>query len=141
MPKRRRQTAALPYRLSSDGAFEVLLVTSRDTGRWVLPKGWPMPGKKLSKAAEIEAYEEAGVIGTTAKKSIGTYDYDKVESRKRRIPCRVHIFPLPVDSLLDKWPERGQRTREWFAPKDAATSVDEKDLRLLLGRIETVLRN
>ncbi|MER0237700.1 NUDIX hydrolase [Fulvimarina sp. MAC8] len=139
MPKRRRQIAALPYRRSPEGALEVLLVTSRDTGRWVLPKGWPMPGKQLRRAAEIEAYEEAGVVGKTAKKPIGTYDYDKIESRKKRTPCRVHVFPMPVEDLLDKWPEHDQRRREWFAFKEAAKSVDEKDLRSLLGKLDNVL--
>ncbi|MEN3792771.1 NUDIX hydrolase [Fulvimarina sp. MAC3] len=139
MPKRRRQTAALPYRRSPDGDLEVLLVTSRDTGRWVLPKGWPMPGKQLRRAAEIEAYEEAGVVGKTTKRPIGTYDYDKVISRKKRTPCRVHVFAMPVEDLLDEWPEHEQRRREWFAYKDAAKSVDEKDLRSLLGKLDNVL--
>ncbi|RFC65428.1 NUDIX domain-containing protein [Fulvimarina endophytica] len=138
MPKRRRQTAALPYRIKPGGELQVLLLTSRDTGRWVLPKGWPMPGKQLRRAAEIEAYEEGGVVGRTVKKPIGTYDYDKIDGRKK-MPCRVHVFPMPVDDLLDEWPEQDERRREWFAAKDAAKKVDEKELRSLLARLKSTL--
>ncbi|HEX2018774.1 MAG TPA: NUDIX hydrolase, partial [Aurantimonas sp.] len=74
--KRRKQFAALPFRTDADGV-EVLLVTSRDTGRWVIPKGWPMKNRRPHRAAAIEAFEEAGVVGKASKVPMGTYDYDK----------------------------------------------------------------
>ncbi|NDW07624.1 NUDIX hydrolase [Jiella pacifica] len=85
--KRRQQVAALPYWIDPDGKLKLLLVTSRDTGRWVLPKGWPMKGRRPHKAAQIEAFEEAGIDGKSRKRAIGTYDYDK----DGQIPCRVQV--------------------------------------------------
>lgn len=126
--KPRQQVAALPYRVDPEGNFEILLVTSRDTGRWVLPKGWPMKGRHLRKAAQIEAFEEAGVVGKTGKQALGTYTYDK----DGVVPCRVSVYPLPVEALRGEWPEKDQRQREWHSPSDASDCVDERDLKLLL---------
>ncbi len=126
--KPRQQVAALPYRIDLEGQLEILLVTSRDTGRWVLPKGWPMKGRHLRKAAQIEAFEEAGVVGKTAKRVFGTYTYDK----DGVVPCRVSVYPLPVEALQVEWPEKDQRQREWHSPTEASECVDESDLKALL---------
>ena len=126
--KPRQQVAALPYRIDPEGNLEILLVTSRDTGRWVLPKGWPMKGRNLRKAAEIEAFEEAGVVGKTGKRALGSYTYDKDGA----IPCRVCVYPLPVQALEGEWPEKHQRQREWHSPSEASNCVDESDLKALL---------
>lgn len=93
-PRRRQQFAAIPFRQTEDG-LEVLLITSRGTRRWVLPKGWPMEDKRPHRAAEIEAYEEAGVVGKAFKTAVDRYDYMK----DGLIPCRVVLFALPVDQL------------------------------------------
>ncbi|MEX6505568.1 NUDIX hydrolase [Jiella sp. M17.18] len=129
--KRRRQVAALPYRFNEDGALEVLLVTSRETGRWVLPKGWPMKRRGLHKAAAIEAYEEAGIVGKTKKSAIGAYDYEK-RTDKGAIPCRVLVYPLPVQDLKDEWPEQSQRQRVWHDGRTAPDLVEEPSLQSLL---------
>ena len=131
----RRQVAALPYRIDPAGKLEILLVTSRDTGRWVLPKGWPMKGRRMRQAAQIEAFEEAGVVGKTGKSALGTYTYDK----DGEIACRVSVFPLPVQALECEWPERHQRQREWHSPTDASECVDESDLKALLLSARDVL--
>ena len=107
--KRRKQFAALPFQAGAEGV-EVLLVTSRDTGRWVIPKGWPMKNRRPHRAAAIEAYEEAGVVGKADKTALGTYDYDK-RIETGAIPCRVTVFPLKVAQLLDEWPEGAERRR------------------------------
>ena len=57
------QTGALPWRRAKGDQLEILLVTGRLSGRWIVPKGWPMRGKTMAKAAAQEAYEEAGVRG------------------------------------------------------------------------------
>ena len=90
--KSRRQVAALPYRFDMRGDLEVLLITSRETRRWVLPKGWPMPGRKPHRAAEQEAYEEAGLKGRISKVALGTYEYVKRLENGLRYPARSASF-------------------------------------------------
>lgn len=127
-----RQIAALPMRWKSDGTFQVLMVTSRDTGRWVMPKGWTMDGKKPWDAAEIEALEEAGAVGYIATEVIGTYTYKKKLSDGSLLKCRVDVYPMVVDRLLRNWKERHERKRRWFNPKSAAKRVNEPKLAKLL---------
>jgi 8-oxo-dGTP pyrophosphatase MutT (NUDIX family) len=124
------QYAALPYRLS--GGLMVLLLTSRDTGRWVLPKGWPMKGKTPYSAARREALEEAGVVGPIAKHSIGTFHYSKRLADGGMVTCEVHVYPLAVESQRKRWRERRERTQQWFTPEDAARRVQEPELAALL---------
>jgi 8-oxo-dGTP pyrophosphatase MutT (NUDIX family) len=124
------QYAALPYR-RSDG-LEVLLLTSRDTGRWVLPKGWPMKGKKPYSAAKLEALEEAGVVGRVAKQSIGSFHYAKTLRNGGEVTCEVHVYPLAVNGQRKRWPERRQRTQQWFTTEAAMRAVREPELAALL---------
>ncbi|MEJ1933950.1 NUDIX hydrolase [Nostoc sp. NIES-2111] len=131
LPDHPLQLAALPYRRVEDGV-EVLLVSSRETKRWIVPKGWPMPGRKNHKAAAIEAWEEAGVRGKVNKKSIGTY-----ESWKRLsghfVIVTVEVYALEVTAVLDAWKEKGQRSRMWAPPSAAAKLVDEPGLAAILA--------
>lgn len=137
----RIQYAALPHRLSSAGLLDVMLITSRDTGRWVLPKGWPMRGKTAPQAAAREAYEEAGIVGQASAVSVGAYHYRKRRRRRPSLLCRVEVFPLDVLDELKRWPERRQRRRAWFSSEDAAELVDEGELKaLILAAQESVLR-
>ena len=129
------QIAALPVYWDKTGRLRVLMVTSRDRGRWVMPKGWLMDGKKPWRAAEIEALEEAGAVGFISKTSIGTYHYSK-RVGKRAIPCRVTVYPMLVEKLKSRWKERKERKRHWFSPKKAAKLVEEKDLSDLLTDLE-----
>lgn len=110
---------------------QVLMITSRGTGRWIIPKGWPMPGRSLAEAALQEAWEEAGVRAAPGRE-IGTYRYDKMQSGGFAIPVLVHTFLTLVDSLSDEFPEQGRRTRCWVDPAEAATMVAEPDLAALL---------
>lgn len=128
----RLQVAALCYRVSG-GRCEVLLVTSRETGRWVLPKGWPMPGRSPWSAAAREAFEEAGVLGRSGRVCIGQYSYDKLLKGGAAVPCRVCVYPLRVGKLLPDWPERRQRVRRWMTPRKAAARVAEPELAALLA--------
>jgi 8-oxo-dGTP pyrophosphatase MutT (NUDIX family) len=125
-----QQYAALPYKFER-GQLLILLVTSRETKRWVIPKGWPMKGKKPHAAAEKEAREEAGVVGTIRKKPLGTYVYWK-RLESHFVLCEVTVFPLAVTDHLLKWPEKGQRTLRWFTPEEAAELVDEPGLGTLI---------
>ena len=110
----------------------VLLITSRGTGRWVIPKGWPMEGRSLSGAAAQEAWEEAGVRGDISELELGRYSYDKDQDEGFSIPVEVRVFRLRVLQLQDRFPEHDQRRREWFAPDDAADLVAELGLKRIL---------
>lgn len=130
----RRQVAALCTR-KSGGKREVLLITSRDTGRWVLPKGWPMPDKSAVEAALIEAWEEAGVRDARARrKPLGTYMYDKRLDDGTSVPVQVEVFLARVRKTSDNYPEAHERDRRWVRPKKAAEMVDESQLRDLLRK-------
>lgn len=116
------------------GTGRVLLITSRGTGRWIIPKGWPMPGLSLAGAALCEAWEEAGVRADTATE-MGRYHYGKMQPRGFAIPVEVRVFGITVVDLGDDYPEAAQRTRRWFDPAQAAGLVGEPGLsRLILGR-------
>lgn len=126
------QIAALPIHWEKGDKLRVLMVTSRDTGRWVMPKGWTMDGKKPWRAAEIEALEEAGAVGYMSKRAIGHYHYDKQLDDGTALPCRVTLYPMIVSKLKRRWKEEHQRKRHWFSPKKAAKLVDETELSALL---------
>ena len=124
----RTQFAALPCRIGVDGGPEVLLLTSRETRRWVIPKGWPIKGLKPREVAAREAYEEAGLRGTiSGKHPIGAYHYEK-RLTDTQLLCQVHVFLLWVSQQLDEWPEKGQREARWVDVTEAADLVDEGGL-------------
>ena len=87
----RRQVAALPLRQAKDGTLEILLVTSRDTGRWIIPKGWPSKRLKDCKVAAREARQEAGVKGKIRREATGSYWYVKRELDGED-PIEVRVF-------------------------------------------------
>jgi 8-oxo-dGTP pyrophosphatase MutT (NUDIX family) len=120
------QYAALPYRRTDQ--LEVLLVTSRETRRWVIPKGWPMKGKKPYAAAAREALEEAGVTGRVDKAGLGAYPYLKRLANGTPAPCQVKVFALEVLEERSQWREMEQRERRWFPALEAADAVDEPEL-------------
>lgn len=126
------QSAALPWRMGKDGV-EVLLVTSRETGRWILPKGWPEKGETLSFAARREAYEEAGIRGRIADTSLGIYYYTKAAASGLARRCEVHVFALEVDKAEKRWPEKQERHRCWLPPSEAAKRVGEPALAEMLN--------
>ena len=128
------QVAALPWRRSVTGDVEIMLVTSRGTGRWVLPKGWPEAGESLANAAAREAGEEAGIDGTVDMIEAGIYFYDKTLRSGAERRCEVRVFPLEVAHVAEEWPERGQRRRRWYGAADAARLVAERDLGQIISR-------
>lgn len=132
----RIQCAALCYRVKKSGAVEVLLVSSRETERWIVPKGWPMNGKTPAEAAAVEAWEEAGVKGKVIDLCIGLYSYNKALDDGSALACVVTVFPIRVKSLEDVFPEAGTRKRKWFKPAKAAKKVREKSLKRLLENFD-----
>lgn len=128
------QAAALCVRRKA-GKLEVFLITSRDTGRWVLPKGWMMANKSPAETALTESWEEAGVIGQVKNTPIGHYSYDKVLSPGQAHLCHVDVFVVKVDRLAARFPEKGQRRRKWMRVNKAAKAVAEPQLAELLRRL------
>jgi 8-oxo-dGTP pyrophosphatase MutT (NUDIX family) len=133
------QFAALPFHYGEDGLPRVMLLTSRETKRWVIPKGWPMRGRKPREVAAQEAFEEAGLIGTiVGNRPIGSYHYTKQISAHDHVLCEVSVFLFLVARQLDDWPEKAQRETRWFDPSDAYDLVDEGGLAEILRRAMSI---
>lgn len=129
----RSQYAALPWRRDSNGQIEVLLISSRETRRWVIPKGWPIKRLKSPDCAAREAFEEAGLEGDVRRKKVGVFHYEKRLSSGRLQPVRVSVFALQVRRECEDFPEKGQRDRLWTTPLEASVLVDEPELKLLIA--------
>ncbi len=132
------QHGALCYRLR-EGKPEVLLITSRGTGRWIIPKGWPVPGEDGAGSALVEAWEEAGVRGKAGPAPLGRYGYRKALQGGEEIPLTVEVWPVAVEKLASRFPERKERRRKWFSPKKAARKVHEAELAELIRRFGKTL--
>lgn len=131
----RTQFAGLPFRVvkgKKGKRVEVLLVTSRETRRWIIPKGWPMDGLTPADAAAQEVWEEAGARGRGYDVCLGLYSYRKWLSEDDFLPVIVAVFPVKVRELADEYPEVAERRRKWFSLKKAASKVEERDLRQLI---------
>jgi 8-oxo-dGTP pyrophosphatase MutT (NUDIX family) len=134
-PATARQFAALPYRRSKAGKIEIMLVTSRETRRWIVPKGWPISGVPPADLAALEAMEEAGVLGTVEEKPVGSYRYEKKRSDGSFVLCTVDAFALAVEKRMPTWPEQGERERKWFSLEEASEKVQEPELRALIKKL------
>jgi len=133
--RRARQVAALPWRREPDGSIAVLLITSRTNAKWMLPKGWVIPGKTDAESAIIEAEEEAGVTGIASPVPIGSYFYLRQEDDGTTRPSQAVVYALEVTCELDHWDEKQQRKRRWLAATDAALAVFERDLARFLAKL------
>ena len=133
-PVKSKQYAALPWRYSG-GSREVLLISSRDTGRWVIPKGWPIKGLSPAETAAREAYEEAGLGGQISSKPIGEFEYAKRLNDGTTLPCRVEVYALERMIQHRDWPEQGQRTCQWFSVPEAAEAVQEPELKQIIRKL------
>jgi 8-oxo-dGTP pyrophosphatase MutT (NUDIX family) len=130
------QYAALVWRRRK-GQVEVLLVTSRETRRWIIPKGWPMKNRSPHEAAAREAFEEAGVEGKPVETPLGAFHYDKLLKSGDVRHCAVEVFSMKVVKTLEKWPEKGQRERKWFPAQEAAGLVAEPELAAIIQAFGT----
>jgi len=133
------QYAALCYRLRRDGTPEILLVTSRGTGRWIPPKGWPIRGKRPHKAAAREALEEAGVEGRVYKLALGRYRFRRAGAAGGRVAREAYIFPLEVRRRRRDFKEKGQRKIRWFSRQQAAMLVREPKLKKIIRDFDPAL--
>lgn len=129
-----KQVAALCWRVSHKAApvLEVLLITSLNSKRWILPKGWPEPDLTPAESAAHEAFEEAGVTGKIDAAPVGRYHYLKEKKDGSGMPCHVQVFALQVTKQLHDWPEKGARELIWLPLDQAAVRVSEPGLRQVL---------
>ncbi|MEP3054637.1 NUDIX hydrolase [Ascidiaceihabitans sp.] len=123
----RTQFAALCYRIVN-GKVQIMVITSRRSKRWIIPKGWPMNGKTPAQAAAQEAWEEAGVEGKVGQTPLGLYSYKKMKDGLGDLPCLAVVYPLRVKKHTKTYPEAGQRKRKWVSRKRAAKMVAEPEL-------------
>jgi 8-oxo-dGTP pyrophosphatase MutT (NUDIX family) len=134
-----KQVGAIAVRNGDNGTLEILLVTSRDTGRWVIPKGWPSKRLSDAGAAAREAKQEAGVTGKMATRPLGAYRYFKASEDGARL-VQVVVFLLAVKKERKRWREKVERQRTWFDLKTAARLVREPGLRTLIMSLRKPLR-
>lgn len=127
----RTQFAALCYRIKAS-KVQVLMITSRGSQRWIIPKGWPIDGKTPAGSAVQEAWEEAGVKGRSDGRCLGLYSYAKLNDGDEDLPCVAMVYAVLVRSLEKQYPEAGQRKRKWVSRKAAAKMVDEPELARIL---------
>jgi 8-oxo-dGTP pyrophosphatase MutT (NUDIX family) len=132
---RRVQYGALPYRLSAGSRPLFMLVTSRETRRWIIPKGWPKKGKSPHHSAAREAFEEAGVVGAVARRSVGSFSYEKRLRNGGAVVCKVRVFPLEVRRQNKQWPEKRERVVKWLSASQAAEKIKEPKLSAIILRL------
>ncbi len=130
--RERLQFGVIPYRLPEGGAPEILLITTRETRRWMVPRGWLI--KKLGPLGTgmREAFEEAGVVGEGGP-PVGSFRYLKRLRSGQAQAVRVELFAMEVAEQVDDWPERAERIREWYPHGRAAELVEEPELQEILA--------
>ena len=138
----RRQVAALCYRKGKKGP-EVLLITSRTTKRWIIPKGWPMANHSARKTARIEAYEEAGIVGKAGKEPLGEFLSHKGLGNGFKVRTSVSVYALRAEKQSKNFPEKGERNLAWLSPEEAFERCNEPGLRALLqsDAVKSLLRD
>ena len=134
IPRPSAQYAALPWRRAHDGGLEILLITTRRTRRWIIPKGWPLAGCLPCECAAQEALEEAGVRGVIAAEPLGAFPYDKNRKSGDLVHCSVQVFPLEVIDQLHDWPEKSVRDVQWCSLDEALTRMGDAGLRRLITK-------
>jgi 8-oxo-dGTP pyrophosphatase MutT (NUDIX family) len=132
---RHLQYAALPYRKSNGHQAEFMLVTSRETRRWIIPKGWPIKGKSPRRSAAREAFEEAGVLGAVGRRPVGSFSYEKRLKNGGSVECEVRVFPLEVSRQKKEWPEKQERQVKWLSASNAAEKVKDPVLSEIILRV------
>lgn len=127
------QYGVLPWRRTAD-SFEVLLITTRTTHRWIVPKGWPEQGRTPCECAVQEAFEEAGVVGNVSDEVIGVFSHRKQLKSGDTIVCRVHIYAMEVTNFCDEWPEKYERKAKWSSVDEALSLITELGLRRIIAK-------
>lgn len=128
MEEKPEQAGVIAHRRNGSG-LEILLVTSRSSGRWIIPKGNIEADLGPRDSAAMEAFEEGGIRGYVHPRPIGVYDHGNDASRP------LLVFRMEVHQELPDWPERLERQRQWVTPKDAMSAIDEDGLKELISKV------
>lgn len=131
-----RQYGALCFRRDAIGGLRILLITTRETRRWTIPKGWPIKGLKPHEVAQREAWEEAGAKGRAMRKPIGHFTYLKWLTDDASVPASVAEHVMEVKHTKRNFAERGERRLDWVSPAEATRMVAEPDLQALFRKLE-----
>ncbi|MGH7033472.1 MAG: NUDIX hydrolase [Stellaceae bacterium] len=130
------QYGVIPYRLGrAKDRIEIMLITSRNTRRWIVPKGWPIARTPARDVARREALEEAGLEGAMGQRPFGSFHYQKRRKDGSVVPCRVNVFAFEVERQRKEWLERSERKRRWFDAERAIKLVREQELKALIGAL------
>jgi 8-oxo-dGTP pyrophosphatase MutT (NUDIX family) len=121
--------------MSSGRQTEFMLLTSRETRRWIIPKGWPKKGKSPHRSAAREAFEEAGVIGAVSRRPVGSFSYEKRLKNGGSVECEVRVFPLEVRRQSKEWPEKQERRVKWLSASKAVEKVKDRALSKIIRRV------
>ncbi len=128
------QYAALPWRKAKSG-IEILLITTSNSRRWIVPKGWPAEGLTPSECAAQEALEEAGVSGHIAPEPLGSFRHYKVRKSGENVLCTIYVFPMEVTQQRQNWPEKNMRDFRWCSVEEALARVKDLALRRLIIKL------
>jgi 8-oxo-dGTP pyrophosphatase MutT (NUDIX family) len=127
------QYGALPWRRAPDG-IQILLITTRNTRRWIVPKGWPDEGRDPHECAAQEAYEEAGVVGDVTGDVIGVFTHKKQLKSGQMVTCRIHVFAMEVTDVCEEWAEKNVREAKWCSVSEALALVGDSGLRRIIAK-------
>lgn len=133
-----KQIGALCYKLE-EKKLKILLIKSRRSKRWVIPKGWKLATMNSRMSVAVEAWEEAGVQGKVSKRPIGFYHYRKADKDQSFFTCEVKVYSLNVLKLKKKFPEMSERKSKWFSFSDASMLVDEPELKKIFLKFQKVI--
>ncbi len=131
-----KQVGCLCYKWAGK-KLKIILVTSLTTKRWIIPKGWIQEKLGAYRSAEIEAWEEAGILGNCNEEKFGDFEYTKILKDGTPLECVVDVFPMKVVTQKVNFPEKNVRTLKWIDPKDAANFIENKSLTQLLKNFDT----
>jgi 8-oxo-dGTP pyrophosphatase MutT (NUDIX family) len=123
-----------------DAPIEIILVTSRQTRRWIIPKGNVDHGMSPHAAAAQEAEEEAGVLGKVSRDPLGSFTYDKYIVGGLCVSAKVAVFPLAVREVMDEWKESKWRRRKWFSVDEVNEAIQEPGLREIISSFAAAIR-
>ncbi|MDP6505655.1 MAG: NUDIX hydrolase [Planctomycetota bacterium] len=123
------QSAVVPFR-KKGGDLQVLLITSRNNGNWIVPKGLIEAGLSARESAAVEAHEEAGIRGEVSTRAVADYSYSKWGGT-----CDVAVYLMKVKEVLDDWLEKEEREREWVTLEKAIGRVKRREIRDTLEKL------
>jgi len=124
------QLGIVPYTFI-DRKLHLLLITSSSGNRWIFPKGRQEPDMTPHEVAQMEAVEEAGVLGTIRQ---------DLRTRCQMADGRfLQLYAMKISKLLKSWPEENVRRRRLFPFSDALEMIGEPGLIKAVRRLAVTI--